>query len=120
MWKLTKMTYGITEVGRKWVLVFEEWLTEEAGIERVSRVAKCFVKIDTKGLIFLMMAKVTDDLMMVGSRDRMEGFVAELGKMFYIRNYVIDDTIRLNGCLIRREPEGDILMSMTEYSESIE
>lgn len=119
LWKLTKLPYGITEAGRQWAMVFEQWLTEAAGLERVSGADQLFVKRNEDGAIFMLMAKVTDDLLMVGSAGNLADFVKMLGTRFPISKSVIDDTIRFNGCLIRREDSGDITMSMAEYSESI-
>lgn len=120
LWKLTKLPYGITEAGRQWAIVFEEWLTHTAALKRVSGVDQLFVKRDTNGLIVLLMAKVTDDLLMVGTKADLEEFVTALGKRFPISKSIIDATIRFNGSTIQQEPNGDVTISMTDYAESLQ
>lgn len=38
LWKVTKLPYGITEAGRQWEMEFENWLMNDANLERVSGV----------------------------------------------------------------------------------
>lgn len=66
IWKLVKHPYGITEEGRQCAKVFEGWLLDVAGFERVFGVSQIFVKRTKNGDISMIIAKVTDDLLMSG------------------------------------------------------
>lgn len=119
LWKLTKLPYGITEAGRQWAMVFEEWLMVEAGVKRVRGIDQLYVRHGDDGALSLVIAKVTDDLLMIGERPELESFVAALGKRFPISKTIIDMPIKFNGCRIEREPDGDITMSMKDYAADI-
>ena len=67
LWKLVKLPYGITEARRQWATVIEEWLLNTAEMERVNGMSQLFLKRSSRGDIILMIAKVTDDLLMAGS-----------------------------------------------------
>lgn len=63
------------------------------------------------------MAKVTDYIVMVGKRTDIEVFLEALGRRFPISTSVVDDTIRLNGCIIRQEPIGHIDLCKKQYEK---
>lgn len=44
VWKLMKLPYGITDVGRQWAKVFESWLIKEEKFERVFGVPQLFLQ----------------------------------------------------------------------------
>lgn len=113
LWKLTRLPYGIIEAGRQWAMVFEKWLISNAAMERVTGVDQLFVKRNIDGTILMMMAEVTDDLLIVGSRLYIESFVKKLEKRFPISKAVLDVPIRFNGCMIKQDSRGDISMSMS-------
>lgn len=43
LWLLKKLPYGITEAGRQWAVVFENWLMNLAQLCRASEVGPKFV-----------------------------------------------------------------------------
>lgn len=67
-WKLKKLPYGITEAGRKWEIVFEDWILRKVDMRPVRNVEKLFIKREASGTVTLLMEKVTEDLMMIGNR----------------------------------------------------
>ena len=87
LWKLTKLPYGIPEAGRQWARVFEEWLMEKVNLTRVNGVPQMFVNRDGKGEIHLILAKVTDNLLIAGETKHIEVQWANSGK---IRNQQSD------------------------------
>lgn len=83
----------------------------------VSGVDQLFIRWYNNYEIILIMSK--DDLLMVGKRNQLEYFVDLVGRRFPISKTVIDYNIRFIGCTILREDNGDILMSMKDYLDSI-
>ena len=67
LWRLLKVPYGISEAGRQWAQVFEEWPTKEARFERMQGVPQPFARRGKENAIQMLLAKVTDDLLMTGS-----------------------------------------------------
>lgn len=57
LWKLTKLRYCITEVGRQWEIFFESWLTHGAGIKRVSGVDQIFINPTLTALVLSLWQK---------------------------------------------------------------
>lgn len=98
-------------------MVFEYWLISSAEMKMVSRFYQFFVQRDTNSDISLLMAKVTDDLLMVGKRSDLESFMELLGKLFPIIKSIIDDPILFNWRLIRQDINGDVCISMDDYAE---
>lgn len=64
--KLLNLSYKIPEVGTQWAFVNEEWLIHELNFERILDLSQSFVKRDNTGRIKLMVAKVTDGILMAG------------------------------------------------------
>lgn len=64
--KLLKLPYVITEAGGQWAKVIESWMIEVAGMQRVPGVSQLYV-LRRNCSIALIIAKVTDDLLMAGS-----------------------------------------------------
>lgn len=59
-------------------------MRETADVKRVSGVDQLFEKIDTYSEIDMLMAKVTNDVLKVGKRKDLGGFVELLEKRFPI------------------------------------
>lgn len=49
LWKLVKLPYGITEAGRQWAMVIDEYLLNHMKYERLFRVRRVFVNRDCDG-----------------------------------------------------------------------
>lgn len=117
--RLTKLPYGIIKAGRQSAIVFENWLISETKMRRVSGIDQLFLRPGDDGCIHIVMEKVTDEILMVGSRATLDGFVTRLGQCFRISKALIDEPIRSNGCDIRKNDEGVITMSISEYADGI-
>ena len=97
----------------------EEWLLNTAKMELVNGVSQLFLKRSSRGDIILMIAKVTDDLLMAGSVEYMRWFKDIIGKRFPISKCIVDSTVQFNGCRISKSKHGDIEMSMDAYVTAI-
>lgn len=82
LWKLTKLPYGIVEAGRQWHKTIEEWMLREANLERIFGISELYRLRDKAGNTLLLVAKVTDDLLMAGFVQQMQAFAAQLEKRF--------------------------------------
>lgn len=98
LWLLTVMPYGITEAGRQWQKVIEDWLLKEAGFERVFGVSQLFTLRNKQGEIIMLIAKVTDEILMGGDPDIMRHFAEAIAKRFEVSKVIIDDAVHFNGC----------------------
>lgn len=115
LWKLTKLPYGITEAGRQWAKVIEGWMTQEAGFCRVYGVPQLFVRRDAGGRIVLLLAKVTDDMLIAGSTAEVKSFIDQIGGRFPISKAIVNDYIKFNGCDITQDEQDNIKISMEAY-----
>lgn len=43
IWKLLKPPYRVTEAGRKWATVIEDWLINEVEMEKMKGVSQLFI-----------------------------------------------------------------------------
>lgn len=66
VWQVLKMPNGITEAGRQWAVVIEEWIINKARFETVRGISQLFLK-NHHGRIEILIAKVTADILMAGS-----------------------------------------------------
>lgn len=64
--------------GSRWTTVMESRLTGEMGMERVQGVSQLFLKRDDAGIILLLLAKVTHEIMFAGSLQSITGFVERI------------------------------------------
>lgn len=78
-------------------MVFEDWLINGSGFGKIRGIYQLFVKQDTNSAETMVIAKVTDNLVMVGRRIELEVLAELLGRRFLISRSEIDDKIRLNG-----------------------
>ena len=120
VWKLIKLPYGIGEAGRQWAKAIEGWLVNDAQCLRVHGVSQLYIKRGQEGSIMLMIAKLTDDLLMAGTKVAMRQFADLISKRFTISKVILQGEIKFNGCSILRDESGDIRMSMNEYVAGIE
>ena len=119
LWKLLKLPYGIVEAGRQLQRTVEEWMMNDAGLERIHGLKQLFTQRDSTGRIILLFAKVTDDFLVGGSVAAMDCFLSKLRKRFIFGKVVIDSRFPFNGCDIEQDAEGNIKMSMIRYVERI-
>lgn len=119
VWKLLKMPYGVSEAGRQWAIVFEEWLTQDIGMETVKGISQLFLKRRPDGSILMMVAKVTDDLLIAADKEVLNEFVEQVRKRFKVSKSITNGTILFNGARIDRNEMGDISMTMQPFMESL-
>lgn len=63
----------------------------------------------------MIMAKVTDDLLMASSNAEIESFIKLIGKSFPISKAIVDNGIRFNGSDIMQDTDGTIHLSIEKY-----
>lgn len=72
IWKLLKRTYGLVIAGRQWQKMFEEWMLNEAGLERIFGTSQLFTLRDCTGRNILLIAKFTEDFLLGRSVEAMK------------------------------------------------
>lgn len=118
-WKLKKLPYGVCEAGQQWAKTIENWLTKQAGLQRLTGVSELYIMRKENGTISILLGILTDDLLLAGTGNELENFVTAIEARFSIGKVFIDDTIMFNGCVITQTKEGDIYLSMSQYLENI-
>lgn len=118
VWRLKKLPYGLADAGRQWSTKIEGWMQVESKLERVFGVPQLFMK-KSGTRIDILVAKVTDDFLVAGKKDRVESYMNELKKGFDVGKVQIGENFKFNGCEIRTTPEYTEL-SMIEYTERIQ
>lgn len=63
----------------------------------------------------MVMAKVTDDLLMASPTAEIDYFIKLIEKRFPISKEIVDEGIKLNGSDINQEKDGTIRLSMERY-----
>lgn len=119
LWRLLKLPYGISEAGRQWAKVIETWLLTDGNMERVHGMSQLYVLRNNQSNILMLLAKLTDDLLLAGDLNIMETFSAKIGKRFKLGKVVINSEIKFNGCKISQSMNNDIILSMSDYLEYI-
>lgn len=120
LWRLLKLPYGISEAGRQWAVVIEFWLLNDMGFQRIRGASQLYIKKDRSGEIILIIAKVTDDVLMAGTLIAMKWLSRQMDKRFGLSKSTIDDTIDYNGCRITQDDDGSITLDMTKYMQNIQ
>lgn len=64
-------------------MVFKTWLKKEPHLERVSGAKMFFVKRNTNGTVYLMMVKLTVDVVTIGPRRHLKESVGLFGKKLH-------------------------------------
>ena len=99
--------------------MFEEWLTKEARFERVQGVPQRFARRGTEIAIQMLLAKVTDDLLMTGSIRDIEIFTAHIRERLPISKEIINDDIKFNGADVTQDKHESVVLSMEKYRGNI-
>lgn len=99
--------------------MLEGWLIDKAEFQRVCGVSQLFFKRDSRGNIVLLLAKVTDDMLIAGSTADVGAFIDHIGKRFPISKAIVNDDIKLNGCDISQDNNDTIKRSKNVYVRNI-
>lgn len=111
---------GFAKQGASGPKPFDGWMLEELGLKRVLGESQLYAKRDANGRTVFLLATLTDDLLMAGSEERIKKFVERISERFMISNSIIDNDIKYNGCLIKRDGLGNTSMSMSEYLDAVD
>lgn len=119
VWRLTKLSYRISETGRHWSKAFEEWLISLAKFVRTLGISQLFVRRGNRGEIQMIAAKITDNVLMKGNIGTMRTMVAEINDRLTISKVVIDEEIDFNESIISQNKNGNIYFSTQRYMNKI-
>lgn len=87
---------------------------------RVQGVPQLFILRNSIGHIFLMLAKITDDLLLSGSGHANSIFIEKIKARFKISKAIVEEIMSFNGCMVNRSDDEAISMNMTEYISVVE
>lgn len=118
--KLTKIPYGIVEAGRQWQKNFEEWLLRDVKVERIFGISQLYRLLNSDGHNILLVAKVTDDLLMAGTLSNMKYFTEQLKRRFHISKVILDEKRHFKVCSISQSKTGAILMNMQTFADTMQ
>lgn len=110
IWHPTTLPYRITEAGMQWARTIEDGTTNEMGIDRVSGVPQMFVKPGSDSKLIFILVKLTDDLLLPGSRAIMEQFVPEVKIRFHFSKSILHSHMNFKGAKISKGGTGNIQM----------
>lgn len=113
LWKLLKMPYGISGAGCQWAKVIDGWLME-FGLVKVMGMNQLYIKYFKNGNIDLIIAKVTNDMLVTGSVEATTKVRDAMHDHLQLSKSVIDKPVIYNGCSICQTKTGDNKMSMYE------
>lgn len=95
----------------------EGWMYLESNLERVFGVPQMFTK-RTWHRRDLLIAKVTDDFLFSGTKEKIESYMKEPGNAFDVGKDNIGGNFKFNGCEVNTTNEYTEI-SMVEYTERI-
>lgn len=90
-------------------------MIEEARIERVFGVSQIFFKRDEANKFKLIIAKVTDDFLVSGTREDITHFMDELSVMFEVGKIRFEKDFHFNGCEVTFDNHGNENLSTDNY-----
>lgn len=121
LWKLLRLPYGIVEAaGRQWLCVIEQWLTEEYGLTRIQAVNQLLYKQGRDGGIDLYVAKIVDDSIVPGASLAIDPFFTALDSRFKWGQMSKGNHLKYLGCIIHTGDSGNVILSITDYSDRID
>ena len=92
----------------------------EGGLERLHGLNQLYVRRNSLGTIFLIVAKITDDFICGGALHLITRFVGELEKRFEVGKIVIDAKFSFNGCEIEQDKPGSVRMSINRHMSEVQ
>lgn len=101
--KLLKLPYVVTESGLQWAAVIEDWLINTINMWTVTVISKLFINGRENGSILMIVAKVTDDLLLVGTKLYLGYFFASISVIFDVSKEILDAPNNFIGCIITQE-----------------
>lgn len=119
LWKLTKLPYGIVEAGRQWQKTVEDWMLTDVGLTRLFGIIQLFIRRNRHDKIVLIIAKVTDDILIGGHSGYIREFITRLQARFIVGKVVVGNTFIFNGCEIEASKLGNVTLSMKNYLDRV-
>jgi len=118
VWKILKPVYGIVESGRLWQLTVEKWMSHQ-GILEVPGLPQLFIRRNRNGTLQLAIAKVVDDFLIVGIREKIEEFHEAISKRFKVGRFVLGKDLIFNRLHISQDEDSTVHVNMQEYLDQI-
>lgn len=94
-------------------------MVSSGGFTRLFGVSQIYIKRDKNGMIIMIAAKVTDEILLACNISDLNDFAEDISKRYKVRKIIIDDTIQFNGCNIYQDNEGNITMDMSNFLSNI-
>lgn len=109
---MLKLPFCISDGGRQWATVIENWLIHNAGFQSEFRVCRLYIRRTENGERQLMIAKLTDDLLISGHIEDMKEFSRTLADRFLVRETIMDDETKFNESQFRQAEYCMVKLSM--------
>ena len=103
LWQLHSLPYGIAEANRKWSQIIDHWLINKLGFLRVPGLAQLYVRYNPERSANMVIAKVTDDLLIAGSCLNKKILFTSIKQRFNINKEIMDSEILFNGAFITQD-----------------
>lgn len=88
-------------------------------MEQAKGISQFFTKRRKDGSISILLAKITDDLLIAGELQAIKDFIEKLTGRFKVSKSIIDSAINFNVCRIQQDEEGNFEMNMADYLNMI-
>lgn len=119
LWKLTKLLCGIAKAGRQRQETVENWMMQDMQLKCVKGISQLFVKRNTQRKIYIITAKVTDDLLYSGSIEGITQYIEKLRNRFTVGKFIINELFLFNGCELKQDSTCSIRMTMNRYLQPV-
>lgn len=121
LWMLTKFPYGMVEAWRQWQIVIDTWFLhpDGGGLERVLAISQLFMQRNSRWIIVLLIAKITDDFLIAGQDSFITQFISIFENRFQLSKIVKDEQFFSNGCEIKCLASGCIHHTINRYVEHL-
>lgn len=120
VWKLLCLPYGVVEAGRQWLCAIRVWILRAYKGERVAGVEQIFYKKGEHGWIVLLITKVVEDFLIVGTDSAVLDFLYHLDTRFKPGQIGRGSTLKFLGCHLTTTKDGDTEISMKDYLKQIQ
>jgi Reverse transcriptase (RNA-dependent DNA polymerase) len=104
-WKLLKLTYGLPDAGHQWQTVIDDFILS-IGFSIIPGLPELFEQQSDSKNPPTMLAKVTDDILLVGTEFALASFIRNIRASFDVGRLQYHTNMTLNGALISVAPLG--------------
>jgi Reverse transcriptase (RNA-dependent DNA polymerase) len=116
-WKLLKLPYGLPDAWHQWQIVIDEFILS-LGFTVIPGVPQLFVQRTASEDPPAVVARVTDDILIVGAPDELALFIRDIRASFGVGGVQYHTNMTLNGAFISVAPHG-FTLDITEPLERL-